>query len=124
VREGADDLHHRSVTAERENRVVFAAALACDLSRMTRTLGQREIAAHSPTRERLLRLRLPSGASARPWVDDEEDALRQKRNVRKMSKPNCFGVGANPRPPIPAVHSRALVEGSYDADIPKFSFNL
>jgi hypothetical protein len=29
-----------------------------------------------------------SGASARSWIDDEKDALLQKRNVRKMSKPH------------------------------------
>ena len=69
--ERADDLHHRSVAAERENRVVVAAALLRDLGRVPGSLGEHQIARHPAPRERRLRVRLTARASTRSWIDDE-----------------------------------------------------
>jgi hypothetical protein len=65
------DLHHSSVATEREDGVVLASTLVRDFGRVTRALGEDEIARHSAMGERRLCLRLSAHASSGPGIYDE-----------------------------------------------------
>jgi len=106
------DLHHSSVAAEREDGVVVTSTLIGHFRRMTRALGEHDVARDSAVRERRLGLCLTANASSRPGIDDEQDAPYQNRHVRKISNPNWDGVGAQPRVDTTPVHRSALVDGS------------
>jgi len=65
------DLHHSSVAAQGEHGVVTASALVREFGRVTRALGEDEIALHSAMGERRLCLRLSAHASSGPGIHDE-----------------------------------------------------
>ena len=99
--EGTRSLHRRPIATECEDRVIPGRPFEDDLRCVTRTLGERYVAAHSGFLQCRPREWQASPAKSRSRIGDEQSALyrrtralhrRQKCQVLRTDRPHCRGV--------------------------------
>jgi len=106
------DLHRGPIATEGEHGVMRGSMGGGEPRRIPARRGAHEFHRDAGVRECAPCLAFASPAPPRGGVDDEQRRPDQNRQSRKRSKPNCLGVGANPRALASREQRTALVGGS------------
>ena len=112
LRHGARDLHHRTIPAEREQRVVMRRVLYRELRRVAWPLGEHDVAVNRAARQRFSCLFGESLALSRRRIGDDDCASNQKRHTCENEKLKFGGGDESPTRFWPPEHARLSVEGS------------